>query len=136
MHSNYHRNDTNLDCTASAGHTLQALLRDQMCDPHCNKAPHVLKFTKYFTNGQCSFYWYFIFNSTANYKITGKEIACIPTSTVPVDAALPKCITVMCTAFVDFLQHIWSYQASSLQFWQVLYEQYVCEKRAQNLDKA
>ena len=32
-----------------------------------------------------------------------------------------------CTALIDFLQCNWSYQTSSLQFWQVVYEQYVCE---------
>ena len=60
--------------SSCTGHTLQALLCDYMCSPHCNKALHVLKFTKYFTNGQCSFYWYFILNSTTNYKITGKRL--------------------------------------------------------------
>ena len=81
MHSNYYPNDTNLDCTASTGHTLQALLCDHMYYPHCNKAQHVLKFTEYFTNEQCTFYWYFILNSTTNYKITGKENACIQRTT-------------------------------------------------------
>ena len=88
MHSNYHRNDTNLDCAASTGHILQALLRDHMPNPHCNKALYVLKFIKYFTNGQCSFYWYFILNSTTNYKITGKEIACIQTTTDKIQSSM------------------------------------------------
>ena len=52
------------------------------------KAICLVKFTKYFTNGQCSFYWYFILNSTTNYKITGKEIACIQTTTDKIQSSL------------------------------------------------
>ena len=74
--------------SSCTGHTLQALLCDHMCSPHCNKALHVLKFTKYFTNGQCSFFWYFILNSTTSHKITGKEIAWIQTTTDKIQSSL------------------------------------------------